>query len=37
VFPEHFDQDLRCLLSVAADPQTGVPYCKTARVKIERA
>ncbi|MBI5776020.1 MAG: molybdopterin-dependent oxidoreductase, partial [Nitrospirae bacterium] len=37
VFPEHFDQDLRRLLSVTADPQTGVPYCKTARVKMERA
>ncbi len=36
VFPEHFDQDLRRLLSVTADPQTGVPYCKSARVKIER-
>jgi formate dehydrogenase alpha subunit len=36
VFPEHFDQDLRRLLSVTADPQTGVPYCKTAKVKIER-
>jgi formate dehydrogenase alpha subunit len=36
VFPEHFDQDLRRLLSMTADPQTGVPYCKTARVKIER-
>lgn len=35
VFPEHFDQDLRRLLSVIADPRTGVPYCKTARVKIE--
>jgi formate dehydrogenase alpha subunit len=37
VFPEHFDQDLRNLLSVTADPRTGVPYCKTARVKIEKA
>jgi formate dehydrogenase alpha subunit len=37
VFPEHFDQDLRRLLRVTADPQTGVPYCKTARVKIARA
>jgi predicted molibdopterin-dependent oxidoreductase YjgC len=36
VFPEHFDQDLRRLLSVTADPQTGVPYCKTAKVRIER-
>jgi formate dehydrogenase alpha subunit len=36
VFPEHFDQDLRRLVGVTADPRTGVPYCKTARVKIER-
>jgi formate dehydrogenase alpha subunit len=37
VFPEHFDQDLRRLLSVAADPQTGVPYCKLTHAKVERA
>ena len=36
VFPEHFDQDLRRLLSVTADPQTGVPYYKSTKVKIER-
>jgi len=36
VFPEHFDQDLRRLVSVTADPQTGVPYCKSAKVRIER-
>jgi formate dehydrogenase alpha subunit len=36
VFPEHFDQDLRRLVSVTADPQTGVPYCKSTKVKIER-
>ena len=36
VFPEHFDQDLRRLLSVAVDPQTGVPYCKSTKVKIEK-
>lgn len=37
VFPEHFDQDLRRLLSVTADPQTGVPYYKLTHVKVERA
>ncbi len=37
VFPEHFDEDLRRLASVAADPQTGVPYYKSARVKIDKA
>lgn len=37
LFPEHFDQDLRRLMDVAVDPQTGVPYCKTARVTLERA
>ena len=36
VFPEHFDQDLRRLVSVTADPQTGVPYCKSTKVRIER-
>lgn len=36
VFPEHFDEEVRRLMSVAADPQTGVPYCKTARVKLEK-
>ncbi|MGH7231363.1 MAG: NADH-quinone oxidoreductase subunit NuoG [Nitrospiraceae bacterium] len=37
VFPEHFDEEMRRLLSVSVDPQTGVPYYKTAEVKIEKA
>jgi formate dehydrogenase alpha subunit len=37
VFPEHFDQELRRLLTVTADPQTGVPYCKSVRAKIEKS
>jgi formate dehydrogenase alpha subunit len=36
IYPEHFDEDTRRLLTVTADPQTGVPYCKAARVKIEK-
>ncbi|MFQ5931450.1 MAG: molybdopterin dinucleotide binding domain-containing protein [Nitrospiraceae bacterium] len=36
VFPEHFDQDVRRLLSMSPDPQTGVPYFKTTRVKVEK-
>jgi len=37
VFPEHFDQELRHLTGMAVDPQTGVPYCKTVRVRIAKA
>ncbi|MEK6526242.1 MAG: molybdopterin-dependent oxidoreductase [Nitrospirota bacterium] len=37
LFPEHFDEDARRLLSVATDPQTRVPYFKTTQVKVERA
>jgi NADH-quinone oxidoreductase chain G len=37
VFPEHFDREARRLLGVATDPVTGVPYYKSAHVKIERA
>jgi formate dehydrogenase alpha subunit len=37
VFPEHFDQEARRLLSVTTDPTTRVPYYKSTRVKIERA
>jgi len=36
VFPEHFDQDALRLMSVTVDPKTGVPYCKLAKVTIER-
>jgi formate dehydrogenase (NADP+) alpha subunit len=37
LFPEHFDEDARRLLSVSMDPQTQVPYFKTTQVKLERA
>jgi formate dehydrogenase alpha subunit len=37
LFPEHFDEDARRLLSVSTDPQTQVPYFKTTQVKVERA
>ncbi|MGH7253903.1 MAG: molybdopterin oxidoreductase family protein, partial [Nitrospiraceae bacterium] len=37
LFPEHFDEEARRLLSVSTDPQTQVPYFKTTQVKVERA
>lgn len=37
VFPEHFDGEALALFEVSADPRTGVPYYKTAWVKVERA
>ena len=37
LFPEHFDEDARRLLSVSTDPQTQVPYFKTTQVNVERA
>jgi formate dehydrogenase alpha subunit len=36
LFPEHFDEDARRLLSVATDPQSQVPYFKTTQVNVER-
>ena len=36
LFPEHFDEDARRLLSVSMDPQTQVPYFKTTQVKVEK-
>jgi formate dehydrogenase alpha subunit len=36
VFPEHFDEDVRRLLSVSIDPQTGVPYYKSTLVSVEK-
>ena len=36
-FPEHFDQEVRRLLSMTVDPKTGVPYYKTTQVKVEKA
>jgi len=36
VFPEHFDEEARRLLTVSVDPVTQVPYCKSAKVRIER-
>ncbi|MBI4400053.1 MAG: NADH-quinone oxidoreductase subunit NuoG [Nitrospirae bacterium] len=36
VFPEHFDEEARRLLGVSTDPQTRVPYCKSAQVVIEK-
>jgi|CXWL01.1.fsa_nt_gi formate dehydrogenase alpha subunit len=37
VFPEHFDQDARRLMTVTRDASTGVPYCKSTQVTIARA
>jgi predicted molibdopterin-dependent oxidoreductase YjgC len=36
VFPEHFDEEIRCLLRVTLDPQTAVPYFKLTRVTAEK-
>ncbi len=36
-FPEHFDSDIRQLLSLSIDPESKVPYFKSAQVKVERA
>ncbi|MDE3117688.1 MAG: NADH-quinone oxidoreductase subunit NuoG [Nitrospirota bacterium] len=36
-FPEHFDQEARRLLSVSIDVATGVPYYRSAQVKVEKA
>ena len=35
-FPEHFDEEMRRLLDVVVDPDTRVPYYKTAQVEIEK-
>ncbi len=37
LFPEHFDQEVRRLLTVQVDPQTGVPIYKTTQVTVEKA
>ena len=36
VFPEHFDEEIRRLLPYSVDPETQVPYCKVARVHLEK-
>ncbi len=36
VFPEHFDEEMRQLLSYTVDPETQVPYFKVARVRLEK-
>jgi formate dehydrogenase alpha subunit len=35
-FPEHFDEQALSMMPLAIDDQTGVPYYRAARVKIER-
>ena len=35
-FPEHFDQDIRNLLTVSVDSQTNVPYYKCTEVTVEK-
>ena len=37
VFPEHFDEEIRRLLPYTVDPETQVPYCKVARVRLEKS
>ncbi|GJL55763.1 MAG: formate dehydrogenase subunit alpha [Nitrospirales bacterium] len=36
-FPEHFDQDIRTLLTVSVDEDTKVPYAKYTVVTVEKA
>ena len=36
MFPEHFDEEVRRLLSYSVDLETQVPYCKVARVRVEK-
>ena len=36
VFPEHFDEEIRRLLPYTVDSETQVPYCKVARVHLEK-
>ncbi|MEX0829504.1 MAG: NADH-quinone oxidoreductase subunit NuoG [Nitrospirales bacterium] len=36
VFPEHFDEDIRRLMPYHVDPETQVPYCKVAQVRLEK-
>ncbi|UCH90452.1 MAG: molybdopterin-dependent oxidoreductase, partial [Nitrospirota bacterium] len=36
VFPEHFDEEIQKLMPYNVDPETQVPYCKVARVRLEK-
>jgi formate dehydrogenase alpha subunit len=36
IYPEHFDEEIRRLLPYSVDPETQVPYCKVAHVRIEK-
>ena len=36
VFPEHFDEEIQRLMPYNVDPETQVPYCKVARVRLEK-
>ncbi len=36
LFPEHFDEEARRLLTVSKDPVTQTPYFKSATVKVEK-
>lgn len=36
MFPEHFDEEIRRLLPYRVDPETQVPSCKVARVRLEK-
>ncbi|MBI3603868.1 MAG: molybdopterin-dependent oxidoreductase, partial [Nitrospirae bacterium] len=36
LFPEHFDQEARRLLTVSTDPVTQAPYYKSTQVKVEK-
>lgn len=36
IYPEHFDEEIRRLLPYNVDPETQVPYCKVAHVRLEK-
>ncbi|MEO8326857.1 MAG: molybdopterin dinucleotide binding domain-containing protein, partial [Nitrospirota bacterium] len=36
VYPEHFDEEIRRLMPYSVDPETHVPSCKVARVRLEK-
>jgi NADH-quinone oxidoreductase chain G len=36
IYPEHFDEEIRRLLPYSVDPETQVPYCKVAHVRLEK-
>ena len=37
VYPEHFDEEVCRLLPYVVDSETQVPYCKVARIRLEKS